>query len=44
MKISQAINKRNGSPDPDLDRRIEIYQDKIIKNDHSISEIEAQYA
>jgi len=44
MKISQAINKRNGTNDPDLDRRIEIYQDKIIRNDHTIAEIEADYA
>jgi hypothetical protein len=44
MKISQAINKRNGTNDPELDRRIEIYQDKIIRNDHTISEIEADYA
>ena len=44
MKISQAINKRNGTNDPELDRRIEIYQDKIIRNDHTIAEIEADYA
>jgi hypothetical protein len=44
MKISQAINKKNGTNDPDLDHRIEVYQDKIIKNEHTIAEIEAQYA
>ena len=44
MKISQAINLRNGTNDPELDRRIEIYQDKIIRHDNTISEIEADYA
>lgn len=44
MKISQAINKRNGANDPHLDRQIEIYQNEIAKNDHKISEIEADYA
>lgn len=44
MKISQAINKRNGSSDPQLDRQVEIYQEAIAKNDYKISEIEADYA
>jgi hypothetical protein len=44
MKVSQAINKRNGTPDPQLDRQIEIYQEEIIKNEHAISEIEKDYA
>lgn len=44
MKVSQAINKRNGTPDPQLDRAIEVYQEEIIKNEHVISEIEKDYA
>jgi hypothetical protein len=42
-KIAQAVNLRNSSADPDLDRRIEIYQESIIRNNHKIEEIEAQY-
>ena len=44
MKISQAVNRRNGSNDPQLDNEIEIYQNAIIKNDYLISEIEKDYA
>jgi len=43
MKISQAINKRNQAPSPQLDREIEIYQDAIIKNEAKIESIEADY-
>lgn len=43
MKISQAINLRNGTNDPQLQRRIEIYQDEIIANEAAIRHIEAQY-
>lgn len=44
MKISQAINKRNGSPDPHLDHQIEVLQEAIIKHENKIQEIEADYA
>lgn len=44
MKVAQAINKRNGTPDPQLDRAVEVYQEEIIKNDHLIAEIEKDYA
>lgn len=44
MKISQAINLRNGTSDPQLQRRIEIYQNEIIQNEEAIRHIEAQYA
>ena len=43
-KIAQAVNLRNNVDDPDLTRRIEIYQDKIVRNNHNIEQIEAQYA
>ncbi|EBV8434218.1 hypothetical protein NFI00_000083 [Salmonella enterica] len=39
MKINQAINKKNGHNDPQLDRQIEIYQDAIIKNRAKIESI-----
>jgi len=44
MKVSQAVNKQNGGDDPQLERQIEIYQDQIIKNQHAIESIEADYA
>lgn len=44
MKISQAVNKKNGVEDADLDNQIEIYQDQIIKNVALIESIEADYA
>ena len=44
MKISKAINKRDGSNDPQIDRQIEVYQEAIIKNEHAIEEIEKDYA
>jgi hypothetical protein len=44
MKISQAINKKGGGQDPQLEREIEIYQDEIIKNTHAIEAIEKKYA
>lgn len=43
MKISQAINLKQGNEDPQLDRRIEIYQEAIIKNEADIARIEASY-
>lgn len=43
-KIAQAVNLRNNVADPDLDRRIEIYQEAIIRNNHRIEQIEAEYA
>lgn len=43
MKISQAINLKQGNDDPQLDRRIEVYQDAIIKNEAAIARIEASY-
>lgn len=43
MKISQAINKRDGTNDPQIDREIEIYQDKIVKNEHAIEQIIRSY-
>jgi hypothetical protein len=42
-KIAQAVNLRNQTADPDLDRRIEIYQEQIIRNNHKIEQIEAEY-
>lgn len=44
MKISQAINKKGGNPDPKLDRQIEIYQAEIAKNEAAIEAIEESYA
>lgn len=43
MKISQAINRRDGTNDPQIDREIEIYQQKIIRNEHAIEEIIKSY-
>ena len=43
MKISQAINKRDGTNDPQIDRQIEIYQDKIVRNEHEIEQIIKSY-
>lgn len=44
MKITQAVNQKNGVSDADLENQIEIYQDEIIKNVALIESIEAQYA
>lgn len=44
MKISQAINKRNGGTDPQIEHQIEVYQNLIIKNETAIEEIEQSYA
>lgn len=44
MKINQAINKKNGSDDASLDRRIEVYRDKILKNSQKIDSIVSDYA
>lgn len=44
MKITQAVNQKNGVDDAQLDNQIEIYQDEIIKNVALIESIEAQYA
>lgn len=44
MKISQAANKKTGVSDANLDRQIEVYQDRIILNQNKIEDIEAQYA
>lgn len=44
MKIAKAINKRDGTNDPQIDRQIEVYQEAIIKNEHAIEKIEEQYA
>ena len=43
MKISQAINRRDGTNDPQIDREIEIYQERIIKNEHAIEQIIKSY-
>lgn len=43
MKISQAINRRDGSNDPQIDREIEIYQEKIIRNENTIEHIIRSY-
>lgn len=43
MKISQAINRKNGEPDPKLDHMIEVYQDAISKNEAAIEAIEKSY-
>ena len=34
---------KQGNDDPQLDRRIEVYQDAIIKNEAAIARIEASY-
>jgi len=44
MKITQAVNQKNGVDDADLDHQIEIYQDEIIKNVALIESIEKEYA
>jgi len=43
MKISQAINLKNGTEDAALDFRIEKYRGKIIKNSATISGIVESY-
>lgn len=43
MKINQAVNKKNGQTDPQLDRQIEIYQNEIIKNRAKIDGIIESY-
>lgn len=44
MKINQATNQKNGVNDADLDRRIELLQNEILKNQAKIDAIEASYA
>lgn len=44
MKINQAANQKNGVNDADLERRIEILQNEILKNQAKIDAIEASYA
>lgn len=44
FKIEQASNKRNGVNDPNIDRQIEIFQDKIIKNNAAVERIRGKYA
>lgn len=44
FKIEQANNKRNGVNDPNIDRQIEILQDKIIKNKAVEERIRGKYA
>lgn len=39
MKISQAINRRDGTNDPQIDKQIEIYQRKIELNENTIESI-----
>lgn len=43
MKISQAVNLKNGANDADLDERIEDYQDRILKGTARIAEIDNMY-
>lgn len=43
MKISQAVNKRDGTNDPQIDHQIEIYQEKIIRNEAAIEAIIRDY-
>jgi len=43
MKISQAINRRDGTNDPQIDRQIEIYQEKIARNEYTIEQIIKSY-
>lgn len=43
MKINQAVNKKNGQNDPQLDRQIEVYQEAIIKNRAKIADIIDSY-
>lgn len=43
MKISQAVNLKNGTNDADLDERIEDYQNRILKGSARIAEIDNMY-
>jgi len=43
MKISQAVNQKNGTNDAELDERIEDYQDRILKGTARIAEIDNMY-
>ncbi len=43
MKIEQLMNRRTGQNDVQLDRQIEIYQSRIIKNRSKIDDIYARY-
>lgn len=43
MKISQAVNQKNGTNDADLDERVEDYQDRILKGTARIAEIDNMY-
>lgn len=43
MKISQAVNKRDGTNDPQIDHQIEVYQEKIILNEAAIANIIKEY-
>lgn len=43
MKITQAVNLRNGTNDADLDERIEDYQNRILKGQARIAEIDSMY-
>lgn len=43
MKISQAVNLKNGTNDADLDERIEDYQNLILKGSARIAEIDNMY-
>lgn len=43
MKISQAVNRRDGTNDPQIDRQIDIYQRKIELNENAIEEIIKEY-
>jgi len=43
MKISQAVNQKNGTNDAELDDRIEDYQDRILKGTARIAEIDNMY-
>lgn len=44
MKISQAVNQKNGVNDAELEHQIEVWQDAIIKNVNTIETIEKKYA
>ena len=44
MKINQAVNKKNGTNDPQMDRQIEVYQDAITKNRAKIDGIIESYS
>ena len=43
MKISKAVNMKNGVNDAEIDRQIEVLQDEIIKNVNTIETIERRY-